>query len=493
MKCDTLTNVLCLTFSPIFFGILGVEGKNKIKQPNIIFILADDLGCTDLAFTGSDFHETPHLDRLAAEGMVFTQAYAACPVSSPTRAALMTGKYPARIRLTDYIPGNRAYGPHKDQQLAALPFNLHLNPTETTIAEVFQQNGYTTFIAGKWHLSEEEKYYPEQNGFSINKGANKTGHPAGGYFSPYKNPQLSDGPKGEYLADRLTDELIHFMRIQNNEPFFAYLSFYNVHLPLQAKADKVEKYVRKLATMDSVSVFFTKHGKTYHKEVQDRAVYAGMIESLDENIGRLLAALKERDLDKQTIIIFTSDNGGMATANQANLIPTSNRPYRAGKGHLYEGGIKVPSIIRWNGHIPVGRSSFPITTTDYYPTLLDLCGIPLLFEQHQDGVSLKPILYGVHQTRKAIYWHYPHYSGGLGGTPSAAIRMGNYKLIEFFEDDRIELYDVVNDVAEHNNLVSAVPLLATSMRKQLHKWYKVVDAQMPIQNPHYLKSSKSSK
>ncbi len=455
-------------------------------RPNVLFIYADDLGYTDLSCTGSSFYETPNIDRLTSEGITFTQSYAACPVSSPSRAALMTGKYPARLHLTDYIPGDQAYGPHKDQRLKAQPFNLHLDPQETTLAEAFQQNGYSTFMAGKWHLCEEQQYYPEANGFDLNIGGNKTGHPAGGYFSPYKNPQMKDGPEGEYLTDRLADEVIQYLKRPKDKPFFAYLSFYTVHLPMQAKQEKIRKYEEKLKRMNDTAPFFIQHGKTYHKVQQNMAVYAAMVESMDENVGRVLDALKELGLDENTIVVFTSDNGGMATCNNADIIPTSNYPYRAGKGYLYEGGIKVPSFIRWKGHLASNRTCYaPMTGTDYYPTLLDLCGLKLLPEQHLDGISLKPALYGEAVSREAIFWHYPHYSGGLGGRPSAAIRSGNYKLIEFFEDNHVELYDVVHDLSEQQDLSVARPDLTHLLQEKLHDWLTSVDAQMPSANPDY--------
>ena len=463
----------------------------QTTPPNVLFIYADDLGYTDLSCTGSNFYETPNIDRLASEGITFTQSYAACPVSSPSRAALMTGKYPARLHITDYIPGDQAYGPHKDQKLRAQPFNLHLAPEETTIAEAFKQNGYTTFMTGKWHLCEEEQYYPEQNGFDINIGGNKTGHPAGGYFSPYKNPQMKDGPEGEYLTDRLANEVINYLKQPKDKPFFAYLSFYTVHLPMQAKQEKIRKYEEKLKRMNYEAPFFIQHGKTHYKMQQNMAVYAAMVESLDENVGRVLDTLKELGLDENTIVVFTSDNGGMSTCNNKDIIPTSNYPYRAGKGYLYEGGIKVPSFIRWRGHLPKNRKCVaPIIGTDYYPTLLDLCGLPLLPEQHRDGISFKPALYGEQVSRDAIFWHYPHYSGGLGGRPSAAIRSGNYKLIEFFEDKHVELYDVAHDISEQNDLSNARPDLVKLLRDKLHVWSNSVKAQMPSANPDYIPEKK---
>lgn len=461
--------------------------KEQVNQPNILFVLVDDMGYGDLGCTGSQLYETPNIDRMAREGVAFSSAYAACPVSSPSRAAIITGKYPARINLTDYIPGNQAYGSHKNQRLSSLPFNLHLDSAETGIAEAFRQHGYATFFAGKWHLGEGTEYYPTQFGFDENKGGNHSGHPAGGYFSPYKNPELPDGVDGEYLTDRLTDEVIHFIRRQKEKPFFAYLSYYTVHLPLQAKPDKVAKYKQKIEQMQFTGPEYVKEGQTFQKQYQNIPTFAAMVESLDENMGRLLQTLKEEGLDNNTIVVFTSDNGGMATSNQTGNIPTSNLPLRAGKGFLYEGGIKVPLLIRWSGHIPAFVTcTTSVTGTDYYPTLLDLCGLPLLPVQHKDGVSIKPLLFSKDFCREAIYWHYPHYSGGLGGRPSGAIRSGNFKLIEFFEDNHVELYDVVHDISEKNDLSEARPALRDRMLSMLHKWQNETKALMPTSNPSFI-------
>ncbi|WP_299230659.1 sulfatase [uncultured Bacteroides sp.] len=461
-------------------------GNNKMNKPNVLFILVDDMGYTDLSCTGSTFYETPNIDRLASESVAFNYAYAACPVSSPSRAAIMTGKYPARINLTDYIPGNQAYGPHKDQMLSSLPFNQHLDIDEIGLAEAFRRNGYCTFFTGKWHLSESEKYYPTSFGFDVNLGGNNTGHPAGGYFSPYKNPQLPDGPKGEYLTDRLTDEMIKFIRTEKDKPFFAFLSYYTVHLPMQAKVDKIDKYIEKLKSITFSGNEFIKKENTFYKMYQNMPVYAAMVEHLDDNIGRLMECLLEEGLDENTIVVFTSDNGGMATSNTTGNIPTSNYPLRAGKGYLYEGGIKVPLFVRWSGKIkPSVVDKTPVVGTDFYPTLLDLCGLNLLPNQHIDGFSIKTLLEGKKFAREPIFWHYPHYSGGLGGRPSAAVRYGNYKLIEFFEDNHVELYNVVDDVSEKNDLSSIKPELTEKLKNMLNQWYLEVDAKMPVKNSFY--------
>uniref|UniRef100_UPI003216BF20 sulfatase n=1 Tax=uncultured Draconibacterium sp. TaxID=1573823 RepID=UPI003216BF20 len=463
--------------------------KQKIKnKPNVVFVLVDDLGWADLGYNGSIYHETPNIDKLASEGMIFTDAYAACPVCSPSRAAIVSGKYPVRINLTDYIPGNRHWGPHKDQKLASHPFKLQLDLEEYTIAEALKDAGYFTMFAGKWHAGEEEKYYPQYQGFDINIGGNKTGHPAGGYFSPYKNPQLTDGYEGEYLTDRLTDEVIGFIKQNKSEPFFAYLSFYTVHLPMQGKPEKVKKYQEKLAAMKYSGEEFSKEGKTWFKNRQNMPHYAAMVESMDENVGRLIAAIDELGLTENTIVVFTSDNGGMATSNRTDNIPTSNLPLRAGKGYLYEGGIREPLLVRWPKHIDAGSScSTPVIGTDFYPTILDLVGINLPKQQQLDGVSLKPLLFKESISERPVFWHYPHYSGGLGGRPSGAVRLGDYKLIEFYEDMHVELYDVKNDISEENDLSEKYPDKTTELKNLLHKWRKEVNAQMPYPNPHYQK------
>jgi len=464
------------------FVSVGCTKTEKSTKPNIVFILADDLGWKDLGYMGSEFYETPNLDRLASEGMVFTNAYAASPVCSPSRAAILSGKHPARLHLTDWIPGNP---PVKTEQLMAKPFTIQLAIKEFTLAEAMGEVGYKTFFAGKWHLGEEP-FYPEYQGFDINVGGNRTGHPSS-YFTPYNNRQLPDGPDGEYLTDRLVDETISFMKEEKENPFLAFLSFYTVHLPLQGKPEKVEKYKRKLKHLKYKGDDLIEHESTYFKNHQNDPVYAAMVESMDENIGRLLESIKQLGLDKNTIVVFTSDNGGMSTNKNPSPIPTSNLPLRAGKGYLYEGGIREPLIVSWPGRVvPGGRSDEPVTGTDFYPTFLDLAGIKLLPEQHIDGNSLKPVLFNNQKIdRQAIFWHYPHYSGGLGGRPAGAVRMGKYKLIEFFEDMEVQLYDLETDISEQHDLSSKMPEKTKEMKGLLHAWRKEVGAQMPIPNPDY--------
>lgn len=471
----------------LFLAFFVHGQKEAPKRPNILFILVDDLGYHDLGYTGSTFYETPNIDRLASEGMVFTNAYAASPICSPSRAGIMAGKHPARLNLTDYIPGNRHYGPHKDQKLASHPFKLYLDNRETTIAEALREDGYSTFFAGKWHLGETRDYFPDKQGFDINIGGNNTGHPSGGYFSPYKNPQLPDGPDGEYLTDRLTTETIQFMAKTKDSPFFAYLSFYTVHLPLQGKPEKVKKYQERLKDMNYGPDGFSKEGNTYTKLVQNMPHYASMVESLDENIGRLLDALEKNGLTENTMVIFTSDNGGMATSSQTGNIPTTNLPLRAGKGYLYEGGIKVPLIFRWPGNIVAESSSNkPVIGTDFYPTILDMAGIRRAHDHAVDGISLKPLLKKNSFKERPIFWYYPHYSGGLGGIPSAAIREGGYKLIRFFEDDHYELYNINGDTSEEYDLTTKLPKKANRLKQKLNNWLKDMAVQLPYENPVYV-------
>lgn len=456
------------------------------EPPNLLFILVDDLGYHDLGYTGSRFYETPNIDKLASEGMIFTNAYASSPICSPSRAAIMTGKYPARLNLTDYIPGNRHYGPHEDQKLASHPFKLFLDPKETTIAEAFKSSGYRTFFAGKWHLGEKEIDHPENHGFDVNIGGNHTGHPAGGYFSPYRNPQLPDGPEGEYLTDRLTEETIRFISRKSEKPFFALLSYYTVHLPLQGKVEKVKKYQEKHQQMEFEGEGFDQQNQTFIKNHQDNPQYAAMVESLDENIGRLMQALSQTGLDQNTLVIFTSDNGGMATSNLPEQIPTSNAPLRTGKGYLYEGGIRVPLIFRWPGTIKEGSiSEVPVTGTDLYPTFLDMAGLKPLPGQHRDGISLKPLLSGKSMDKRPLFWYYPHYSGGLGGRPSAAIRAGNDKLIYFFEIKRSELYHIERNKKEETELSEKFPKKRNRLNEKLQNWMGEMAVQLPYPNPSY--------
>ncbi len=465
------------------------------KSPNFVFILVDDLGWTDLGCYGSSFYETSNIDLLASQGTRFTSAYAACPVCSPTRASILTGKYPARIGLTDWIPGRQAYaGPQACDKLVPEDFELEMKLEEVTIAEALKENGYRTFFAGKWHLGQDSIYWPEFQGFDINAGGWSAGWPRGGYFSPYENPRLASGPEGEHLADRITSESISFLESAGSDPFFLYLSFYSVHTPLQAKNKLIEKYTKKshdLGLADIPQLLSDKDwirtappaGNYVERVIQGHPVYAGMIETLDENIGRLMKKLEELGIEDNTIIFFMSDNGGLATAEGS---PTSNLPLRAGKGWLYEGGIREAMIIKWPGRTEAGSScDVPVTSTDFYPTILEMGGLELLPEQHIDGISLLPLIDGNHvPEERPIFWHYPHYSN-QGGKPGAAVRKGRYKLIEFFEDQRTELYDLDIDQGETYDLAGEMPEKAEELLQVLHSWQEKTGARMMHPNPVY--------
>ncbi|MCF7955576.1 MAG: sulfatase [Phycisphaerae bacterium] len=452
------------------------------KKPNFLFVLVDDLGWADLRCYGSTFYDTPNLDRLAASGMKFVDAYAACPVCSPTRAAIMTGRHPVRVDITDWIKGNNPRNP----KLLAPQDRDELALEEVTIAEVLRDNGYQTFFAGKWHLGEDEKYWPLAQGFDINKGGFRRGSPPGGYYSPYKNPVLEDGPKGEYLPDRLTNETISFLMSRDkSKPFLAYLAFYTVHTPIQTAPRHLDKYKKRLADMpqeDMINLVVEHKGKT--KLWQDRPDYATMVQAMDDNIGRLMDTLKNLGLDDNTVVIFTSDNGGLATLRDVG--PTSNAPLRSGKGWCYEGGIRVPLIIRAPGLTNAGTvSKEPVVSMDYFPTMLDMAGIAQKPDIHKDGYSLVPVIKkGAKLNRDAICWHYPHYHGSTW-TPGAAIRARDWKLIEFYEEDKIELYNLADDIGEKNDLSKKMPEKAKQMHEILKKWQKETGAKMPKPNPDY--------
>ena len=463
---------------------LGLEqeaaaARTKSKKLNFVFFLIDDLGWTDLGCYGSTFYETPSIDRLATEGMRFTEAYAACPVCSPTRGSIMTGKYPARLGITQWIGG-----PNEPT-----PYRHYLPLEEVTIAEALKQAGYATGFVGKWHLSTRDpdraKYYPDRQGFDINIGGDFSGAPPT-YFWPYskRNRTLETmppgGAEGEYLTDRLTDESLKFLDANKNRPFLLYLSHYAVHTPIESKQALTDEYkakAEKLPRKDGPR-FAEVYGRYKTRQVQDNPAYAGMVQSVDESVGRVMNKLAELGVAGNTAVIFMSDNGGLSTVAREG--PTCNLPLRAGKGWLYEGGIREPMIIKWPGVVrPGGVCSEPVTSTDFYPTMLQMTGLPLLPKQHVDGVSIVPLLKGTGKLkRKAIYWHYPHYHGS-GNKPSGAIRAGDYKLIEWYEDNSIELYNLKDDIGEKDDLAGSMPEKAAELRKLLHRWLKQTKATVP--------------
>ena len=456
-------------------GLGGIAcGTRKAEKPNVVFILVDDLGFMDVSPNNPGcFYDTPNLDRLAAQGVRFTDGYAANPVCSPTRYSIMTGKYPTRVGATNFFSGRR------EEKFKPAPLHDDMPLSEVTLGEAFKSAGYRTAFLGKWHLGPTEEFWPEAQGFDINIGGCSRGMPSS-FFSPYENPRLEDGPKGEYLTKRLTDESLKILDEFKNDPFLLYLAFYTVHIPLEAPEDVVEKYRRKAESMEGEEfggeeqVWPTDEARQVRIK-QQHPTYAAMVESMDRQVGRVLDKLEELGLDDNTVVCFMSDNGGLSTDEG---MPTSNLPLRAGKGWLYEGGIREPFIIKWPGAPGAGSAcSEPVISTDFYPTLLEIAGLPMRPEQHLDGKSLVPMLKGEGSLqREALFWHYPHYSN-QGGFPGGAVRQGDFKLLERFEDGKVQLYNLRDDIGEQNDLAGSMPEKVEELRKLLHDWYKSVDAE----------------
>jgi arylsulfatase A-like enzyme len=469
-------NIFLILLLPLLFSCAE-------KKQNFLFILVDDLGWTDLGYSGSTFYETPNIDALSKVSIQFTQAYASASICSPTRASIMTGKHPARVNITDWIPG---YDP-KDQKLSG-PQDLDALPLEEiTLAEVLQDNGYKTFFAGKWHLGSD-RHFPEDQGFETNKGGHHAGSPPGGYYSPYKNPKLTDGPEGEYLTDRLTYESLGFLDTIGEDPFFLFLAYYTVHTPIQPNKQYIQKFEKKLAAQGNINNSFKEEGIGITTLEQRNAAYASMLYALDKNIGLLIEKLKKDGLYDKTTIVFTSDNGGLSTLlkNRNYHAPTSVLPLRAGKGWLYEGGIRIPLLIKPSHYADEARiCAEPVISHDFYPTFLSLAKIKYDSEL-TDGIDISPVLYENQSlNRRELFWHYPHYHGS-GWTPGAAILQENWKLIEFYETGMVELYNISEDLSETNNLAPEYPEKADSLRKRLHELQESMNANMAIKNPDFI-------
>lgn len=432
---------------------------NAAARPrwNVLFVLTDDLGWHDLGPYGNSFIDTPNLTRFAQQGVRFTNAYAACPVCSPTRASIMTGKYPARLHLTDWIPGRKQW---PTARLLTPKFNQFLPIADATIAEAISPRGYRTAAIGKWHLGGDG-HLPTDRGFGTNIAGTAAGHPPT-YFGPLELPGLKLRP-GEFLTERLTSEGIRFTRAGKATPFFLYQSHFTVHLPLQAREEAVAKYrKRDLAGVDPT--------------------YCAMVESADDSMGRLMQALDESGQAGNTIVIFFSDNGGVRFQGKRPQPITNNSPLRAGKGHLFEGGIRDPLMIRWPGVTRPGTViDTPVSSIDFFPTICEAAGAPAATV---DGKSLLPLLRGGKSPDRPLFWHYPHYSD-QGGKPGGAIRLGDWKLIEFYEDNRLELFHLVEDPGEKLNLVHREAARAKKLHGILAGWRRSVDASMPSPNPQY--------
>jgi arylsulfatase A-like enzyme len=463
------------------------------SRPNILFILIDDLGWRDLTCYGSSFYETPNLDRLATEGIRFTDAYAACPVCSPTRASIQTGKYPATVGITDWIDWHGHCHPRKGR-LIDVPYVRELPHDDVTIAQALREGGYQTWHVGKWHLGGPD-CSPLNHGYEINIGGCDWGCPSRGYFSPWQIPVLPEGAfEGQYLTDHLTDEAIRLIQERDDRPFFLNFCHYAVHTPIQAPAELVAKYEAKAKALGLDAIDSIEVGEPYpykgnwqggikRRRIQSHAVYAAMMENLDWNIGRVLQALEETGQAENTLVVFTSDNGGLATSEGS---PTCNAPLAEGKGWMYDGGVREPLLIRWPAGIAPGQlCPTPVTSPDFYPTFLEVAGLPLRPEQHVDGVSFLPFLDGAADfDRGPLFWHYPHY-GNQGGTPGCAIRQGDWKLIEFFEDGRLELYNLRADISETRNLVEERSELSHELHAQLVAWRERIEVKIPQPNPDW--------
>ncbi len=433
------------------------KANKPISKPNIIVFFIDDMGSVDLGCYGNVFNQTPNIDNLAKKGVKFTNAYSACTVCSPSRAALMTGKYPAQLQITDWIAGHVK----KNPKLLIPDWKMFLPLEEKTLAEYLKETGYATWHVGKWHLGEEDKYLPTNQGFDVNLGGSNWGQPKGSYFSPFKMPNLKDDDsKGQYLTDRLTDEAMDL--IENHEddkPFYLNFAHYGVHTPLQAKADKIEKYKKLLL----------------EKDLQKNPVYAAMIESVDESVGKIIEILEKKKLLENTLIIFAADNGTL-------MKTTTSKPFREGKGWCYEGGTRTPLIVYWKNHFENGiESKQPVITMDLTATILKSAGLKI--PKTIQGKDLKALISNKKEAERPLFWHYPHYHEG--NNPYGAVRKGDWKLIEFYENNSFELYNLKNDIGETKNLANQESQKFNELKKLLSNWRTKMNAQMPMPNPNY--------
>ena len=474
MSKKNIINLMLFIIISIPFISCQIDYEQK-KKPNVIFILVDDLGWNDLGYSGSTFYESPNIDSLSNDSFQFMNAYAASPVCSPTRASIMTGKHPSRVNITDWIPGLDP----KDKPLLG-PKDLDELPLEeTTIAEKLKESDYKTFYVGKWHLGSQG-YYPENHGFDVNIGGFDKGSPMGGYYSPYKNPKLSDGPEGEYLTDRLTNEALGLINNHDtSEPFALFLSFYNVHTPIQANLKHVDYFKEKLSKMNDNVVRTRDEGEAVTRLNQTNAEYASMVYAVDKNLGKLFKRLKDNGLYENSLIIFTSDNGGLSTLKR--VAPTSVYPLRAGKGWLYEGGIKIPQLIKLPGKTEKEIVDDLTVSYDLFPTILDVAGIRN--ENEIDGISLMPILEEKSKIeRNNIYWHFPHYHGSLW-KPGSAIRSGDWKLIFHYESNEAELFNLKDDPGELNDVSTLFKEEKEQLLNQLNKMKRETNANSVSINP----------
>jgi len=473
----TFLRTLGLSAAALALPRSRVSGAPRKDRPNVVLVLIDDMGWTDAACYGSRYYETPNIDRLAAGGMKFTNGYAACAVCSPTRAAVMTGRYPARLGVTDWIrsrfqggkiPADKknpsGYAGGRNHKVLCPRNALWMELDEITIAEALKPAGYTSCHIGKWHLGPDDQY-PDRQGFDYNIGGCDYGQPPS-YFDPYKNPRQGQIPtikprkEGEYLTDREADEAVTFIKKHHKKPFFLYMAHYAVHTPLQARKDLVAKYKAKTPTN------------------QKNPTYAAMVHSVDDALGRIMATLDECGVAGNTLVIFTSDNGGL-------LGPTNNAPLRAGKGHPYEGGIREPLIVRWPRAVKPGTTCHvPVTSVDYFPTVCEAAGVPLPKDRPIDGESIMPLLAQTGTLKRdAIFWHFPHYRGGI--VPYSIIRAGDWKLLKRYDGKTWELFNLKDDLSETTDLAEKHPDVVRRLDARLVAHLKTIGAKMPKPNPDY--------
>ncbi len=479
-----IANILFLACLLVNVSLPAQNKKHKTSPPNVVFILVDDMGWKDVGYQGSDYYLTPNVDKLATSGVRFTNAYAANPVCSPTRASIMTGRDPAdkHVNITNWI-GAEKYENRIDDKVIQPHVADHLPLDEFTMGEAFQKNGYSTYFVGKWHLGETAEYWPEHQGFDVNVAGWSKGNP-GSYFAPYHNPRLDDGPDGEYLPFRLAREVLGFIDTHEKEnpekPFLMYLSMYNVHTPIEAPKNLVQRFEERRIKMGlpEKGTYETDKG-VKNRTNQSDPTYAAMVWAMDSVVGMMENKLHSLGIADNTAIVFFSDNGGLSAPGYG---VTTNRPLRGGKGWVTEGGIREPLIISYPPLTDNSKNKVvdePVISYDFYPTLLDLAGLPLEPEQHTSGKSLLPLLKGKHIKKRNLYWHYPHYSP-QGGTPASAIRIGKWKLIHFYEDNSFELYNLENDISESKNIASTFPEKVQEMSKDLNDYLVSIGASYPV-------------
>lgn len=478
----------------LLFILVGMTALDACKnpgtpeQPNILFVLADDFGRHDMSSMGSSYYETPHLDRIASRSMVFTQGYASCQVCSPSRASIMSGRNPARHGITDYIgapSGEDWRRMNRHTILLPAEYEHRLDTGYVTLPEALKEAGYTTFFAGKWHLGPEGSW-PTDHGFDYNVGGWDAGSPQGGFFDPYKNPNLENREPGENLSLRLARETAAFIErhdsLEDDMPFFAYLSFYAVHSPIQTTQERWQKYRDKADDIGIDPAGFEMGKYLPIRQVQDNPVYAGLVEQMDDAVGIVMEAIDRLGLEDNTIVVFTSDNGGVAAGD---AFATSNKPLRAGKGYQFEGGIREPYLISVPGMDHRGTiCDVPVTGTDFYPTLLELAGLDLREDEHVDGVSLVPLLQGKEIAGRSLIWHYPHY-GNQGGEPSSIIRRDEWKLIHYYEDGQDALYNLREDESETTDLAAVHPEIVRTLHAELFDFLEETGARFPVRDPRY--------